>query len=294
MQKSTEAKRTTERAEAKEQAQLDILAWISDKTSKNQDSTLNDSIIQGILDEKSYVKEAKSSSFITAKGEYEIPYSELYQSSNVIPSDPVIPTNNLAALRTKIEAQSGDCMIDENENIIPIDKWSYQIIAGTDTFKIEGYDDSDEGIIYSAYNGTILEENGKRTLQYNIPVFIKKDNEIYQLTELGDYALADMWHLNSVSIPNGVTTIGWMAFYHTYSLGNIKIPDSVTTIKDWAFQGCTGLTSVEIGSGITSISGDNVFESCSDLTDIYINKSENSISGAPWGAPNSTTITWND
>lgn len=81
LQKATDAKQTSERAEAKEQAQMDIMAWITDKTANHQDASLDDSIVQGILEKKSYVKEAKDTSFITAKGEYEIPYSELYAAT---------------------------------------------------------------------------------------------------------------------------------------------------------------------------------------------------------------------
>ena len=80
LQKSTEAKRTTERAEAKEQAQLDILAWITDKTANHEDSSLDNSKIKEILTGKTYVKGGQpgNESFFTAKGEYEIPYTELY------------------------------------------------------------------------------------------------------------------------------------------------------------------------------------------------------------------------
>lgn len=87
LQKTTTAKQTSERAEAKEQAQMDIMAYIADKTANHQDASLDDTKIQEILnDNKSYVKEAKSSSFITAKGEYEIPYSELYTATETTPT----------------------------------------------------------------------------------------------------------------------------------------------------------------------------------------------------------------
>ena len=73
LQKTTEAKQNSERAEAKEQAQMDIMAYIADKTSNHQDASLDDTKIQEILsDNKSYVKTAGNTSFTTAKGEYEI------------------------------------------------------------------------------------------------------------------------------------------------------------------------------------------------------------------------------
>ena len=65
---------------------MDIIEYISEKTINNQDASLNDTIVRDILsDNKSYVKEAGASSFITAKGEYEIPYSELYTASETTP-----------------------------------------------------------------------------------------------------------------------------------------------------------------------------------------------------------------
>ena len=76
------AKTQTEIADAKEQAKLDIVAWQSDKMEKGKDSTLSDSIIKGILTGKDYVKEAKDTSFITAKGDHEIPYSDLYTKTD--------------------------------------------------------------------------------------------------------------------------------------------------------------------------------------------------------------------
>ena len=76
--KAADSKKMTEIADAKEQAQLDILAWQSEKISKGENSDLNDSIVKGILTGKSYVKTANDTSFITANGEHEILYSDLY------------------------------------------------------------------------------------------------------------------------------------------------------------------------------------------------------------------------
>ena len=83
LQKVTTAKTSSERAEAKEQAQMDIMAYIANKTANHEDSTLDNAKVKGILTGKSYVRTAGDSSFITAKGEYEIPYSELYSESSI-------------------------------------------------------------------------------------------------------------------------------------------------------------------------------------------------------------------
>lgn len=96
LQRATDAKQTSERAEAKEQAQIDIMDWITDKTANHQNASLDDSKVKDILTDKSYVKEAKESSFITAKGDYEILYSELYTATETTPATPTEsnPTTN--------------------------------------------------------------------------------------------------------------------------------------------------------------------------------------------------------
>ena len=82
LKRATDAKTSSERAEAIEQAKIDIMAWITDKTTNYESSALDDSKVKTILTGKAYVKETKDTSFITKKGEYEIPYSELYVSDN--------------------------------------------------------------------------------------------------------------------------------------------------------------------------------------------------------------------
>lgn len=43
-------------------------------------------------------------------------------------------------------------------------------------------------------------------------------------------------NLSSVAIPEGVTSIGYGAFYHCDALSEVTIPDSVTTIEEYAFS----------------------------------------------------------
>jgi hypothetical protein len=45
-------------------------------------------------------------------------------------------------------------------------------------------------------------------------------------------------------IPDGVTTIGYAAFYGNTSLTRVIIPDSVNNIMDYAFNGCTNLARI--------------------------------------------------
>ena len=70
--------------------------------------------------------------------------------------------------------------------------------------------------------------------------------------------------LTSINIPNSVTEIGECAFYYCTSLKSVTIPDSVNSIGDYAFKNCSSLTNVTIGSGVTSI-GDRAFYGCTSM-----------------------------
>ena len=71
----------------------------------------------------------------------------------------------------------------------------------------------------------------------------------------------------SISVPDGVTSIGDSAFFDCKSLTSLTLPDSVNSIDAWAFYKCTSLTSINIPNGVTAI-GENTFNSCTSLTEI--------------------------
>jgi len=102
----------------------------------------------------------------------------------------------------------------------------------------------------------------------------KKYNEViwdaYNLASVFGYQLAEL------IIGEGVTSIGYMAFYEGSGLTSVTIPSSVTSIGDGAFAFCTGLTSVTIPSSVTSI-GESAFARCSSLTSVTIPEGVTSI-----------------
>lgn len=75
--------------------------------------------------------------------------------------------------------------------------------------------------------------------------------------------------VNTVIIPEGVTSIGNSAFYNCGNLTHITIPDSVTSIGPLAFAYCSNLTDIELPDNITSIDY-GAFEHCSKLESIKL------------------------
>ena len=66
--------------------------------------------------------------------------------------------------------------------------------------------------------------------------------------------------LEQVTITNG-TMIGYRAFYHCNSLTSVTIPDGVFSIGQEALEGCTSLTDIIIPMSVTNI-GANAFKGC--------------------------------
>ena len=83
----------------------------------------------------------------------------------------------------------------------------------------------------------------------------------YQIYE---YAFFRCMSLESITIPSGVTGIGFYAFEGCTSLKSITIPDSMTSITGGAFSGCTSLTSITIPDSVTDI-GDDAFSGCTNI-----------------------------
>ena len=111
------------------------------------------------------------------------------------------------------------------------------------------------------------------------------------VTSIGYYAFSDCSSLTSVTIGNGVTSIGNYAFDYCSSLTSVTIPDSVTTIGNWAFWGCDSLTSVTIPDRVTSIGG-GAFSGCSSLESVTIPDSVTTIGEqAFWGCDSLTSVT---
>jgi BspA type Leucine rich repeat region (6 copies) len=110
------------------------------------------------------------------------------------------------------------------------------------------------------------------------------------ITSIGDFAFYDCVSLTNVTIPNGVTSIGYAAF-DSCDLTSVTIPDSVTNLGQDAFENCYDLTSATIGNSVTSIAL-GTFNYCESLKSVTIGNSVTSIGdGAFYYCPLLTSMT---
>lgn len=154
-----------------------------------------------------------------------------------------------------------------------------------------------DGILYDKPITTILSIPGNISGNVTIPQDIKNINtENYSMTDkdfakrknlesitipdsvtsIGSSTFRECENLESVTIGKGLTSIGDDAFLNCSKLNKINIPDSVTSIGMWAFCGCSNLENVTLGNRVTSI-GVNMFSGCSKLKKISIPDSVTSI-----------------
>ena len=84
--------------------------------------------------------------------------------------------------------------------------------------------------------------------------------------------------LTTITLGEGVTTIGKQAFANCKNLTGIRLPDTVTWMEEEAFQGCTSLTEVELSPNAMHIP-EKAFQNCTSLTEVVIPEGVRSIGG---------------
>lgn len=112
------------------------------------------------------------------------------------------------------------------------------------------------------------------------------------ITKIGDMAFFECYKVTEVSLPSTLTEIGSNAFQCCDSLLEVIIPASVTSIGAHAFEYCTQLERIYFQGSLPTI-GDNAFESVSDNFVLYYPSDDTSwndvtsdqLGGLPTGDP---------
>ena len=88
------------------------------------------------------------------------------------------------------------------------------------------------------------------------------------VTSLESYAFTKT-SIESVKIPDTVTSFGSSLFYDCLSLKHVVLPEGLTQIYDSMFRGCESLQSIDIPDGVTRF-GDYAFDGCISLASIIL------------------------
>ena len=114
-----------------------------------------------------------------------------------------------------------------------------------------------------------------------------KNTEIpSSVVSLGPYSFGQC-NFTSITIPNGVTSIGHSAFQYCFDLETISIPKSVTSIDHNAFNSCKSLTDVFFYNNVVPQTGSSAFER-SNIEHATLHVPSTSVglykSSAPWSS----------
>lgn len=96
------------------------------------------------------------------------------------------------------------------------------------------------------------------------------------VTSIDMAALAGCVNLTSVELPESLETIGMGAFAMCQRLESVEIPESVNIIGDLAFMGCASLESVDLSDNLERM-GTATFAGCTSLESVTI---PNSVEGS--------------
>jgi len=89
--------------------------------------------------------------------------------------------------------------------------------------------------------------------------------------KIPDWAWESNNNIKEVIIEEGITSIGYGAFFECCNLTSINISNSVVSIGSYVFAVCENLQSITLGKSVASI-GDNAFMYCESLTEFIISE----------------------
>ena len=142
-----------------------------------------------------------------------------------------------------------------------IDEWVFVDDAGNPV------DVSDRALFYTTNDGNKLDVSlgsAKHLFSrgYGVVLFDTPPTAIER------FAFARCKNLESITIPNSVTSIGYSAFFGCYNLVDVKLSKNLVSIEREAFLWCKNLESITIPDSVTKI-GEGAFSWCNKMLGFY-------------------------
>ena len=117
--------------------------------------------------------------------------------------------------------------IASSEQVV-VDNVTYLCTPDYQRARVIGFEDEDRTITSVTIPSTVTTKNGKSC----------------KVIAIGDNAFYNWYSLRTVTISEGVQTIGYEAFAYCSNLNRINLPSTLTSIDEGIFYGCRSLTSV--------------------------------------------------
>ena len=157
------------------------------------------------------------------------------------------------------------------------------------------YDFESAGIYYNITGNNTVEvtysdrDNNTYSGSISVPETVTNNGTEYSVTTIGESAFKGS-AVTSVSMPEGITIIGFEAFSGCQNLESVALPESLTTFGSHAFSSCKSLKAIKIPSVVTTIP-DRCFSGCSSLESVTIPEGVTDIGGAAFSGCNLKALT---
>ena len=119
------------------------------------------------------------------------------------------------------------------------------------------------------YSFLELSEDGKTVIKFTGTENIRSVTIPEGVTTIGEEAFRNCWYLTNVVFPNSLTSIGDSAFEDCDNLTELVLPVGLSEVGERAFAGCSQLKTVTLPSTLTKI-GYFMFYNCAELTTVNI------------------------
>lgn len=100
---------------------------------------------------------------------------------------------------------------------------------------------------------TGLTDNGRTIKDVVVPDSINTNGKTYAIKWIMPYAFSRCTNLESITIPNTITSIGEGTFFNCTGLLSVTIPNTITSIGNFAFYGCKSLAAINISDSVLNI-----------------------------------------
>lgn len=151
-------------------------------------------------------------------------------------------------------------------------KSAYEAIEGWSVFPeiVEGeikqttYDGLNYRYVEGKGEATVIAGDYSQITKLTIPGSIEVDGVSYVVKAIDNSVFSSCSNIETLTIENGVESIGQNSFYWCYSLNSVNLPASLKSIGESSFAECNNITNLVIPEGVKTI-GRNAFSWCNNM-----------------------------